>query len=321
MAHPWLADKNWETGDTSEWDSVEDGDSKFVVRHYTDLARLSPPMTPYSGAYAAHIDLSLGTADAYAIEEDDFDAATIYIGFAFQAKDLAMDDGDVGTILSLNSSGDTPEVTVAVLRDGNDILLQATGEASTVSTSLIQNEWHWIELKAVNDDRLTFYVDGYEVGEVTSLTQDVVVEAWYGLSNADTSLTGHLLLGRIVADDARLGVLPRFLISPVITKSMHLFIGPGTVETAALISSTAGNIARLYDTDRGDTLPQQGFLAELTLTENSAIEGPIFFSKGCYVEMTGTNPRAQVTILDVDHTSYRHATTSDAFYKYHAERI
>ena len=82
---------------------------------------------------------------------------------------------------------------------------------------------------------------------------------------------------------------------PVFTKTGHAFVGPGHLDIAGLLTDEANNVMRLWDTDKADTNATQGFVVELDITGTFTLfSGPIKFNRGCYVELSGTDPRGQV---------------------------
>ena len=91
----------------------------------------------------------------------------------------------------------------------------------------------------------------------------------------------------------------RFPTQRTVMASDHVFVGPGMVDGAALLSTTSGNIMRLFDTDTGNVNAAQAFVAELDLAAHTAVGTgvePLRFERGCFVQLTGTNPRGQVTV-------------------------
>lgn len=92
MAFPLDSDKQFETGDVSEFDSETDGNSVLNVRSYKWLAKHGAVLElPYRGAYCMHIDLSGADTNQYLQENDDFDVTagnSLSFGFYFYFKDM-----------------------------------------------------------------------------------------------------------------------------------------------------------------------------------------------------------------------------------------
>lgn len=290
-----------------------DTDSKLAVRHYSELARLPyVDSIPYKGAYAAHINLSLGTADAYLEAATGFDAAattTVAMRFYFWASQLTMAALDRFTIASLESAAGTGEATISVYCPAvgqfqfvtAETGAIAVGDAKARAVDLIQNEWHCLELVSVidagggNDGTLAFYLDGYQIGAtVTALDQAAIVHARFGAIGIDAGTTrGHLLFDQIAGDTARVGPLKnRFRSTRLLTQSGHAVLGPAGITSASLFANpTPDETMQLYDTDTADTLD---------LSNRIVISGEqwdaTYVRRGLYVVLTGTNPLASIEV-------------------------
>ena len=320
MTFPYVADQNFEAGGVTEWTSETDTEAKLNVRHYTTLAQHGARLElPYHGAYCAHVDLSLGTADAYLQEDTAYDLAadgTLHIRFMFYAKGLVMAASDRFTIFTLQSAGPTDEVAVSVINSAGVIQLVAAETGATAVGSgrvcdLVQGVWHTIELSVNidagggNDGTVNFFVDGSQVGaQITALDQGAIIQARLGAIGIDAGTTaGHLLFDSVVADDTRVfQPTYRFGQTRTLTKSSHVYVGPGQLQSVTLMAGAATDNALIcYDTDAANTaariiVPElrnaQG--ASDTVTYHvPALAG--YFQRGCYVALSGTNPRAQVT--------------------------
>ena len=305
MAFPFLREENFESGGVTAWTSETDTNSKLNVRHYTALAARN--LTPYRGAYGCHLDLSLGTADAYLQEDTAADLAldaSWGIRFRIYVTGLVTATSDIFHVLVLQSAGPVDEISFGIRNSAGTLQLWAGETGATRTTDLIQGVWHTIELwgdldiGGGNDGTISFAVDGEQVGaQITALDQAAVAQLRIGAMNIDAGTTaGHIVIDDFVMDDARVGYdPPRFAPSRVFTQSGHLFIGPGSVDSAAILSTTAGNTCYLWDTDTGNvTIATR--LVELAIGANTTAGGPIRFLRGCYVAIAGTNPRAQVAI-------------------------
>ncbi len=324
MAHPWLFETTPSTITTPfGWTSETDTRGSLDVKHYSHQKLRSLKVVPYRGAYLFHHDQSIGTVttDAVVTETTAFDTAAagvIHVKFFFQAKDLVMAADDRFTIFSLDSAGPVSETAVDVLytaaagyqlvcgETGATAVGAAAGEAR--ATSLIQGKWHCIEFRSdidnagSNDGTIDFYVDGYQVGaQMTGLDQGAITQARMGMIGGDAGTTsGHLFFYGVVADDARIYPFKeRWPSQVILSQSAHVFVGPGAIGGAAILTTTAGNTLHLYDTDEANADNEQDRVVELAVGANGSFEGPLFFHKGCYAVLGGTNPRGQV-ILDMD---------------------
>ncbi len=319
MAFPYVLEYNFEAGTTAEWDSEVDTESKLNIRHWSWLAQHGARLElPFQGAYAAHIDLSGGTAAAYLQENDGFDislAGVLHIRFYVYAKGLTMAASDRFNIFALESVADTNEVAVSIYNNAGDIQLVCSETGATApgvntrQTSLVQNVWHCVEVSVTldsgggNDGTIDFYVDGYQVGaQIASLDQGAIVHARLGVTGLDAGTTaGHLLFDSVIADDTRVfPVRHRFSEQRMISKSGHVFLGQGQLTDIALMAGAAAdNVLTIYDTDEANTsdatnliIPElRNGIASETVVYPSAF-GQCHFERGCYAVLSGTNPRA-----------------------------
>lgn len=308
MAFAYLYESNFAAGTTAEWTSEVDTESKLNIKGYPQLSRQIPSIVPYSSNYSAEVDLSLGTAAAYLQEDTGFDTAatTIHIGFDFYATGLVMAASDRFTIFRLESvAATTSEGEINIRNNAGviEILAAETGSASTLrAIPLEQDKWHYVELSVLCNagaGTIDFYLDDVQVGaQITTLTTATIVDASFGAIGVDAGTTAGLLyFGPFFADDARVRQISnRFPTQKNFTKTGQYFVGPGHISTAALLSTTAGNTMKIYDTDLGDSNASETSVAELAVGAHTAISGPLRFNKGCYVVLAGTSPRGQVIL-------------------------
>lgn len=319
MVHPYVAEHNFEAGTNAEFTSEVDTESKLNIDHYTVLARNGARLeVPYAGAYAAHIDLSLGTADAYLQETALYDMVAgdrRLLRLMFYAKGLTMAASDRFTILALQSAGPVDEMTLSILNNAGRLQLVAAETGATAVASgrvadLIQEQWHTLELlinidTGATDGSMTFFLDGYQIGtELTGLGQGAITQARIGAMGIDAGTTaGHLLFDSIIVDDTR--VFPpatRFSATRVLTKSGHAFLGPGQIESVALIAGAGtDSVLTCYDTDEANTNTPM-IVPELRNADGGldpvvylAWHGAGYFKRGCYIVLSGTEPRAHIT--------------------------
>lgn len=317
MAFPWLSNSGFETG-ANPYDSESDDDSILDYPHFSTLARWG--FAPYRGAYCMRVLLNGGTTDAYIQEDDDYDTSasgTIFVRWYFYlGRDFAMADGDQFTMATLQSTGPTSEVTAGINRNGSNIrfwfgettntrnlILGTTAAPGNPSSAL--GRWYHAEMQAVidagggNDGTLDAWINDVTAGtQITGLDQGAIIQARFGVIGPDAGTRGTLLIDEIRADDARIySYKERFPTAFTVTGSEHVFVGPGYIDSATLLTTGASNIMRLWDTDVANTDDTQGFLAELDLSAHTALEGPLYFDRGCYVQLSGTNPRGQVVLV------------------------
>ena len=318
MAFPYVFEANLESGTNAEFTSEVDTENKLSIAHYAMLAKHPARLElPYSGAYAAYINLAGGTADAYLQEDTGFDLALAGVRalrLLFYAKGLTMAADDRFTILALQSAGPVDELTISVLNTAGRVRLVmaetgATAVASGRSIDLIEGQWHTLEIVFTldagggNDGTATFYVDGYQVGAaVTALDQAALIHARLGAIGIDAGTTaGHLLFDSLVVDDTRVFPVKRFGQTRLMTKSGHAFIGPGALSSITLLpaANAADAVLALYDTDEANTaapliVPELRIDVSESLTYTVPLAAGVF-QRGCYAVLSGTNPRAFVT--------------------------
>ncbi len=312
MAHPWVFESTWETG-AIQWDSETDTGSKLSIAHYTDLARVPSLPAPYRGAYCMMVDLTTGDTNDHTLTEGDIDiadAATRYFRwYMYVSPNFTATADDVFSIFELQQAGGTVEQTVGMQITASSNLLEiGVGDGTAPSSYVTMDRGRWVCVELLSTistggaGAMTLYLDGASRIALTSLTQAAAVgQGVLGTQLTLATTTGILLFDDFVMDDAQLYPnQQRFPLQRTVTSSEHVFVGPGTVDAAVLYSTTAGNIMRLYDTDTGNVNEQQGFVAEVSLTGAISVSGPLFFERGCFAEMTGTDPRGAVLMTKVN---------------------
>lgn len=319
MSFPFSFNANAEGGVLTEFTgSASDADSKMAARHFTYLAKRLPypDAVPIEGAYCFHTDLSLGANDAYQLEATSAavavsTAAAIRFYF-YAASNLTTATSDTFDLLLWQSAGPVSEFSVNVQNSAGVLKLRGgdTGGATFRSTDLITNQWHCIELvvntgSGVNATAALF-VDGFQVGAtITGITCAALTQIRFGAMNIDAGTTaGHLLYDALVIDDTRVGPLTdRFSYRRRAHKSTHLALGHGHFGATGLYAADGDNTLTLWDTDRGDTSDTSKILLgpiQVTGVQSQtiAVASPTYFTKGVYAQMTGTNPRCQIEILE-----------------------
>lgn len=312
-------EENFELGTLGDFNSETDTDGGLNIRNYKAIARDggTPNLNamPYRGAYALEADLAVISSDGYLQEDDGFDMAledTDHIRFYFYVtSDLTMATTERFTLFVLQSAGPANEVTVSI-RDTaglKTIIADETGATAGRPSELSLGVWHCVELTAHldagggNDGTLDFFLDGVQVGaQITGLDQAAIIQARLGAMDVDAGTTkGRVYFSEIInhddtAADVQGGgrVYPeneRWLNPRTFTKSGHFFVGPGHLDYIALASASADNVIRCFDTDEGDVTPARSWVLELDPDAHTSINTPIWFKRGCYVQLSGSVPR------------------------------
>jgi len=318
---PYLLETGFEAGATGFDTAITDTQSKSLgYLHYSESAK-TYGVTPFRGAYCWGVDLSVGTKTtavyqtqaAYNVTADNY----FSFGFAvYISSNLVMAANDRFTIAAGMASS-TEEVVVDILYTaarGYDIVLDETnGGTPAVYTQFALDKWHWVEVAGHCDDggtnngTATLYFDGYNIGSLSSLDQGAFTDLYIGAINQDlTTTAGYVFFDDCIGSGidtsaVRVGYRSRYPINPHISASQHLFVGPGTVDNIQLLTGTANDMLRLYDTDRANTDGTYQHVAEImvegtTYSTTADKDGPFYFQRGCYAVISGTNPRAQAAI-------------------------
>lgn len=137
--------------------------------------------------------------------------------------------------------------------------------------------------------------------QATRMTMDTFTHFRLGVMSQSAKVRGTLYFDDFIVDTAKLEeavYIPQdklWGLSQIYTKSSFAFVGPGTIRGATLIGSGAGE-AYLYDADR---LPlayhdiRAALKVAVAESKDSLIE-TVTFKRGCYVQMSGTNPQVIV---------------------------
>lgn len=318
-------ESEFETSDFTEWTSTVDTQSKMTVDHYIKMVNrlgMFSGVLPYRGAYSDHIDLSVGTADAYAETTAVIAVAsdTLWVRFMFQAtNNLTMATSDRFTLLSVISGAALDEATVGIVNNAGTIQLicAETGStaigAGTRQAEFSRDEWHLVEIgmtldSGANDGTIQFWLDGFQQGTtITGLTQAAITRMRLGATGIDAGTTaGHLFFDGVVQSASHdPGQHNRYSQSVVLTKSGFVALGPGRVAAYTLMPGGAvDNYMTIHDLDRQTLLTASSDMIGPQLTNTHAFEAKTyayskadgFFNRGCYVRLTGTAPRAVVVL-------------------------
>ena len=314
MAFAFASENGFELGTRGHFDAEQDDEARLDFVHYAALAKIPGMPAPYRGAYCMRANLAHdgSPADAYVQETGSWDTAannTIFHRLMFWVSPtITMANNDELAIFQLWSSTSTAEAGAYINYTTANGLRLGIGETSASQfLPLTTNVWHCLELKALidpgaNDGTLDAWLDGGAFTQVASLNQGDITSGVVGVIGQDAGTTaGVILFDEIVADDAR--IYPpsrRYPTEILLTASGHVFVGPGVVTSVSLLSGAGtDNVVALFDTDIGATNDASNIRLELKNTANNAREPwetPTTFSRGCYVSMSGTNPRAIVKI-------------------------
>ena len=303
MAFPFVGDEDFEDG-TVPFDATTDTGGALSIAHYSELARTPGIAMPYRGAYCMKVDVGSVSTQSFYRDDTIFDisaAASLFVRFKlFLSDDLTMANTDEFNILELNA---TPEVAVAInftTANGFRIGIGETGGTAFLPISL--GVWNTVELSITlddggsNDGTIDGWLNGSAFAQVASLDQAAVTLGQIGVMAIDAGTTkGTVLIDDIKTDDARLGaddVRDRFSTTRHMTKSGHLFVGPGTLENITLLSGSAADChIFVYDTDVADTTLEPKVILHNTAASEVVdpagvpVEG---FKRGCYIALSGT---------------------------------
>jgi len=315
VAHPWIFE--W-SGDATlatpfGWDSESDTGSKLDLPHYSELARYPwSQCAPYRGAYCLRIQI--GDTNDHVLVEGDIDiadTATRYASFyLYLAPDVVASADDVFNIFEFQQAGGTVEASVGLrITAATDAVEIGIGDGTATTdyaaATLQKNRWYHVEVEMLvstaGAGTLQLFIDGVSVVSLTTLTNAAAVgRGVLGTQDTLSTTTGTLLFDQFKFDDAR--VYPdreRFPRAMTLTQSGHVFVGPGTLDFAALLTTTSGDTMTIFDTDTGNANDAQGFLAELKESVHMTIEGPLHFQRGCYVQLTA-GARGAIQLLQAD---------------------
>ena len=315
MAFPFLSECNFSAGTLSPFDTEADTESRLDFPHYVTLSGIPSLPMPWHGAYCMRVKLANdGTpADAYVQETGSWDLAasgTIFIRFMFYVTpDITMADADEFAILQLWSATNTVEAGVYINYTTANGLRIGIGETSASSfKQLTTGTWHSFEIKAVidsgvgNDGTLDAWLDNASFTQVTALDQGAITSGVVGVLSQDAGTTkGNVFFDNIIADDVRISSpVERIPDALLLTASDHAFVGPGKIRRVSLLSGAAtDNVIQIFDTDTAYTTDASNMVLELKNIANNEVvdltDMNIMVKRGCYVSMTGTNPRAMLS--------------------------
>lgn len=314
MAFPWLHHSTWDDGATAtEWSAGETDSSGIMdAPHYKTLSRGG--FAPWQGGHALRMVLS-GTAVSNVQEDTDFDSAlgvTIHIWLSVLiGADVVLSDGDEVILFALRSVAPANELVFGVDRSGSDYRLFA-GETGATRTLVIQRSntrWYEVELTFLVNagaGTIDFFVDGGQIGaQITGLTGAAVVDGQLGaVSGTAANNAGTILIGGLIADDARVFRRTRFPNETFwVTRDIAAWVGPCTLDAASVSGTSTDAVMTILDTDifssTGESFSREPVVYVRNVTANDQSPGfntPVIFEKGAYVQLTGTNPQAWISI-------------------------
>ena len=312
MAYPFLSQETFDDGTRGNFDSEVDVGSILDFPSYKELSRFG--LSPWQGAHALRVSLS-GANDAY-IEESNAIVAQSLISLWFPllvGADFTLDDGDVVNVLEVRSTSPTPEAFVAIRRTGANYELVA-GQSVTVERNYgtitrSNSRWYQVEL-TVNQvtGTIDWYVDGGQIGsQITGVSISPLTTIRIGVP-AGTSAgdSGTLLVGGIIADDLRIFPRLRFAAETVwVTRDITAYLGNGTIDSVNFTSTGTDGILTILDVDVFEsgiaTFSREPIVYLRNVAANDQVPGqnlPISFRRGVYVQLTGANPQAWISLKD-----------------------
>lgn len=317
MAYPWLVEETFDDGTRGNFDSTTDSSSILSFPNYKTLANQG--LAPWRGAHAFKMALN-GTAVGYIVETTGFDtsaAGTIHIWLSVCIPaNLSLSSGDTIILFALQSAGPVNEAVFGVRNNSGayELFAGETGATRTLAITRNNKKWYQIELSCLidsggNDGTIDFYVDGGAVGaQITGLTQAAITQGSLGaISGTGSGNTGTILIGGIMADDARIYPRERFPLNTFwVTRDMNCFVGQGVISKVELTGTSTDAVVSILDTDNyvstGNHFSREPRVYVRNTTANAdapnAQIGPILFNNGAYVQLTGTNPQALVYMAD-----------------------
>lgn len=310
MAFPWLFYENFELGTKGGFDTETDTGSLLDVVHYADAAKDPNSLMPFRGAFV--LRNKLGDTNDHTLTEGDIDiadAGTAYFRWYMGlSKDFRFTADDTFNIFELQQAGGTVETSIGMRVTNSTQLIEIGIGDGTAPTSFVtypkpKGQWLCVEVLSTISTGgagvTTLYLDGAQVATLTAQTNAAAVGQGV-LGSQDTLATtlGAIYFDDFIMDDAR--VYPyreRYPIAFELVKTTHIFVGPGSLDGAALKTFAGGNeTITMYDTDTANT-NDAAPVVELKSGVQTSVSGPISFQRGCYVVLGGTNPRGVAYIL------------------------
>lgn len=306
MAYPFIFHENFEAGTKGGFDTETDTEGLLDFPHYSVVAKDPNSLMPYRGAYVMRN--LLGDTSDHTLTEGDIDiadAGTAYFRWYMGlSKDFRFTADDTFNVFELQQAGGTREVSVGFRVTNSTQLIEIGIGDGAAPTSFVQwpgrNKWVCVELLATistgGSGVVTLFLDGAQVATLTSQTHAAAVgQGVLGSQDTLSTTLGGIYYDDFVMDDGR--VYPyreRFPQGYPVWKTGHVFIGPGYIEAAVLPTlSATDETLYLYDTDTANTNDATP-VVELISGAQTSVGGPLYFERGCYAIVSGTNPRGMV---------------------------
>ena len=306
MAFPYIFHENFESGTKGGFDTESDTGSLLDFPHYSVLAPDKNNLMPYRGAYL--LRNALGDTNDHTLLEGDIDIADAATGY-FRwymglSRDFRFTADDTFNVFELQQAGGTTEISVGFRVTNSTQLIEIGIGDGTAPTSFVQwpgkGKWVCVELLATistgGSGVVTLFLDGTQVATLTSQTHAAAIGQGV-LGSQDTLATtlGTIFYDEFAMDDAQIHPYrERFPHAIPILKSGHLFVGSGYIEAAVLLTLTnADESLHLYDTDSATT-NDESRVVELAYGAQSSVGGPLYFERGCYAVLGGTNPKGMI---------------------------
>lgn len=310
MAFPYIFESNFEAGTNAEWDSESDTGSLLNYPHYSKLsgynATIVGPIVPYRGAWVAEWNLGDTNdhtliAAAIAIADTVTRYTRLYL---FPGKNLTATADDTFSILELQGTANAQESVIAlkIVAATNALTIgvgQTQATASFATQPLTRGKWVCVELLTTvqtgGTGVSTLYLDGAQVATVTTITNTAVLRGVLGTQDTLSTTTGHLFIDRFAFDSTRFYPdKQQFPLSIQLTKSAHVFLGAGWIDSTALLSATGSYI--LYDTDTANANNSEAVLDLDQSRGVTSYDGGAYFERGCYASIA-TSTRVEVKLF------------------------
>jgi hypothetical protein len=325
---PYTLQAGFETGATDFDSALTDSQSKTLgYLHYT-TAWEKYKVLPWRGAYMWGIDQSVGTktTDIYQKQAafDVANASYYCVSANIYLKGNTMGNGDRTSLITCRSAAaDQAVVQLYYTTAGGFQLLATQSYDTAVGTNpvcpITENAWHQVEIyglcSTAGSGTLYLVVDGVAIGNVGSLTHVAMSDLFIGATNADATHTAGLIFyddvyAHLDTASVRFGLRSRYPMNPHVsalasaTYKEHIFVGPGTVRRATLLTQIANDLLRLYDTDTANVTGTYRCVAETVCLDVDAttapIRGPVAFQRGCLAVITGASATGARAIIEVD---------------------
>lgn len=315
MAFPYDLDVTFDDGTRGDFDGETDTVDQLDFPRYNELARIAQnDMIPFNGAFAMRLSLTGGTAEAFVNQTFAIAlAARHHFRFHFyMSPDFVGTATDIFNIFEVLAMA-TVEGSFGLRANTDGTVDFGVGEvAPTVFSSfVVEPGAHYaIEIDLTvddggsNDGTINIFItkDGdirqtTAALSITGLDQLAITQFRLGVQNHLGTTTGTILISDFISDSERIDTSNRFANTIDLTQTRHLFVGPGAVDYVRLMTSTAGHIVSLYDTDEA-IARSSTFVGEAAVDLSPVLDTVMQFQKGCYAVLTGTNPRANIHLID-----------------------